>query len=232
MDLPNSLADRCESIPRWDKVRLFASTCRAITATVSTTAPRSNTTVQRAEQLATVLIVDDEPTVRMLRIEILDDLGYAWIEAEDSATGLKILQSDARIDLLISDVGLPGRMNGRQMADAGCVARPGLPVLFITGYAEMPFLTMDIWNQVWRYSRSRSRSRQSLSEFVRWSWKVVYLQKIRIFRSVTSIGWLPLHCVRLLRVGSGLSRPPLDFRPGKLPWWTKGAASAESKHLK
>ena len=100
------------------------------TATVQITA------VQRAEQLATVLIVDDEPTVRMLLIEILDDLGYAWIEAEDSATGLKILQSDARIDLLISDVGLPGGMNGRQMADAGCVARPGLPVLFITGYAE------------------------------------------------------------------------------------------------
>ena len=100
------------------------------TATVQVTA------VQRAEQLATVLIVDDEPTVRMLLIEILDDLGYAWIEAEDSATGLKILQSDARIDLLISDVGLPGGMNGRQMADAGCVARPSLPVLFITGYAE------------------------------------------------------------------------------------------------
>lgn len=103
---------------------------------IDDSATAQTTTVQRAKQLATVLIVDDEPSVRLLLIEILDDLGYAWIEAEDSATGLKILQSDARIDLLISDVGLPGGMNGRQMADAGCVARPGLPVLFITGYAE------------------------------------------------------------------------------------------------
>jgi PAS domain S-box-containing protein len=107
---------------------------------IDDSAPVQIATVQRAEQLATVLIVDDEPTVRMLLIEILDDLGYAWIEAEDSATGLKILQSDARIDLLISDVGLPGGMNGRQMADAGCVARPSLPVLFITGYAENAIL--------------------------------------------------------------------------------------------
>lgn len=89
-----------------------------------------------SKQLATVLIVDDEPTVRMLLIEVLEDLGYAWIEADDSAAGLKILRSDARIDLLVSDVGLPGGMNGRQMADAGCVGRPELKVLFITGYAE------------------------------------------------------------------------------------------------
>lgn len=89
-----------------------------------------------SERVATVLIVDDEPTVRMLLIDILEDLGYAWIEAEDSAAGLRILQSDARVDLLVSDVGLPGGMNGRQMADAGCVFRPNLKVLFITGYAE------------------------------------------------------------------------------------------------
>ena len=83
-----------------------------------------------------VLIVDDEPTVRMLVADILDDLGYAAIEAADSAAGLQILRSDVRIDLLITDVGLPGGMNGRQMADAGRVIRPDLRVLFITGYAE------------------------------------------------------------------------------------------------
>ena len=91
-------------------------------------------------QAATVLIVDDEPSVRMLIIDILQDLGVAWIEAADSATGLKILQSDKRVDLLISDVGLPGGMNGRQMADAGRSGRPGLQVLFITGYAETAVL--------------------------------------------------------------------------------------------
>ncbi|MFE1603178.1 PAS domain-containing hybrid sensor histidine kinase/response regulator [Methylobacterium sp. ID0610] len=90
----------------------------------------------RAEQGETVLIVDDEPTVRMLVTEVLEDLGYIAIEAADSAEGLKVLQSDVRIDLLITDVGLPGGMNGRQMADAGRATRPDLKVLFITGYAE------------------------------------------------------------------------------------------------
>ena len=90
----------------------------------------------RAEQGETVLIVDDEPSIRMLVTEVLEDLGYTAIEAADAAAGLKVLQSDVRIDLLVTDVGLPGGMNGRQMADAGRVSRPGLKVLFITGYAE------------------------------------------------------------------------------------------------
>ena len=85
---------------------------------------------------ATVLIVDDEPTVRMLLTEIVEDLGYTAINAGDSVAGLKLLQSDVAIDLLVTDVGLPGGMNGRQMADAGRVRRPDLKVLFITGYAE------------------------------------------------------------------------------------------------
>jgi CheY-like chemotaxis protein len=84
----------------------------------------------------TVLIVDDEPTVRMLAMDVLHDLGYTAIEAADGAGGLEILQSDARIDLLITDVGLPGGMNGRQMADAARVKRRDLKVLFITGFAE------------------------------------------------------------------------------------------------
>ncbi len=89
----------------------------------------------RAEQGETVLVVDDEPTVRMLVTEVLGDLGYTAIEAADGPAGLKVLQSDARIDLLVTDVGLPG-MNGRQLADTARAARPGLKVLFITGYAE------------------------------------------------------------------------------------------------
>ncbi|WP_375462110.1 PAS domain-containing protein [uncultured Enterovirga sp.] len=90
----------------------------------------------RSEQGETVLVVDDEPTVRMLVADILEDLGYRALEAPDSAAGLKLLQSDVRIDLLVTDVGLPGGMNGRQMADAARLARPDLKVLFITGYAE------------------------------------------------------------------------------------------------
>ncbi|WCS28593.1 PAS domain-containing protein (plasmid) [Methylobacterium sp. NMS14P] len=92
--------------------------------------------VEQAGQGETVLIVDDEPSVRMLVTEVLEDLGYTAIEAADSVAGLKVLQSDVRIDLLVTDVGLPGGMNGRQMADAGRERRPDLKVLFITGYAE------------------------------------------------------------------------------------------------
>ena len=95
----------------------------------------------RAEHGERVLVVDDEPTVRMLVTEILDDLGYHSLEASDGATGLRILQSNVEIDLLITDVGLPGGMNGRQMADAARVARPDLKVLFITGYAENAVLS-------------------------------------------------------------------------------------------
>jgi len=85
---------------------------------------------------ATVLVVDDEPAIRMLIVDVLEELGYSLLEAGDAAAGLAVLRSDQKIDLLISDVGLPGGMNGRQMADAGRELRPDLKVLFITGYAE------------------------------------------------------------------------------------------------
>jgi len=93
------------------------------------------TQAPRAEQGETVLVVDDEPTVRMLVTEVLEDLGYTAIEAADGTTGLRILQSDVHLNLLVSDVGLPG-MNGRQLAEAAREIRPDLKVLFITGYAE------------------------------------------------------------------------------------------------
>ena len=92
--------------------------------------------MERAGTGETVLVVDDEPSVRMLIGDVLQDLGYAAREAEDGATGLQILRSGAPIDLLVTDVGLPGGMNGRQVADAARALRPGLKVLFITGYAE------------------------------------------------------------------------------------------------
>jgi PAS domain S-box-containing protein len=83
----------------------------------------------------TVLVVEDEPVVRALIVEVLADLGYAALEAADGPSGLDILNSRRRIDLLITDIGLPG-LNGRQVADAGRLKRPGLKVLFMTGYAE------------------------------------------------------------------------------------------------
>jgi PAS domain S-box-containing protein len=84
----------------------------------------------------TVLVIDDEAPIRMLIADVLEEAGYRVLEAPDGPAGLKTLQSDSRIDLLITDVGLPGGMNGRQVADAARAFRPDLKVLFITGYAE------------------------------------------------------------------------------------------------
>jgi signal transduction histidine kinase len=83
----------------------------------------------------TVLIVEDDPAVRILVSAVLKELGYAFVEAGDADTAVPIIESDQRIDLMISDVGLPG-MNGRQLAEIGRQIRPELKVLFITGYAE------------------------------------------------------------------------------------------------
>jgi PAS domain S-box-containing protein len=94
--------------------------------------------VKAAEHAATgetVLVVEDEPVVRGVILEILHDQGYRTLEAADGPSGLRILRNDKRIDLLITDVGLPG-MNGRQLADQARETRPDLKILFITGYAE------------------------------------------------------------------------------------------------
>ncbi|SFH02101.1 PAS/PAC sensor hybrid histidine kinase [Pseudomonas syringae] len=91
----------------------------------------------------TILVVDDEPAVRLLIAELLEDLGYIVLQAERGADALTILQSKAAIDLLITDVGLPGGMNGRQVADAARDVRPDLKILFVTGYAENAVLAHD-----------------------------------------------------------------------------------------
>ena len=83
-----------------------------------------------------VLMVEDEPDVRMVVREVLADLDYTVLEAESGQAGLTIVASDVHIDLLLTDVGLPGGMNGRQLADAARQRRPDLKVLFMTGYAE------------------------------------------------------------------------------------------------
>ncbi len=84
----------------------------------------------------TVLVIDDEPHVRMLMCDALRERGYQVSEAMDGPSGLHMLRSMASIDLLVTDVGLPGGMNGRQVADAARALLPSLDVLFVTGYAE------------------------------------------------------------------------------------------------
>jgi PAS domain S-box-containing protein len=83
----------------------------------------------------TILVVDDEILVRSVVCETLSDLGYKIIEAGNGSDALKIIEKNQGIDLLLTDVGLPGGMNGRQLAEAARNLRPQLRILFITGYA-------------------------------------------------------------------------------------------------
>ncbi|WP_445324109.1 PAS domain-containing protein [Pseudomonas sp. CBC3] len=89
----------------------------------------------QALQGETVLVVEDDPAVRQLVLDVLGMLGYRALEAAEANAAIEFLESGERIDLLVSDVGLPG-MNGRQLADIARQHRPGLSVLFMTGYAE------------------------------------------------------------------------------------------------
>ncbi len=93
------------------------------------------TDAHRAEAGEVVLVVEDETAVRDLVVDVLEELGYRAVEAVDGPSGLKLLQSKMRLDLLVTDIGLPG-LNGRQLADAARELRPDLKVLFMTGYAE------------------------------------------------------------------------------------------------
>jgi PAS domain S-box-containing protein len=115
-------------------------------ATITLYLPRAETAEAPAEpepllrpargEGETVLVVEDDPAVRLLVLEVLSELGYVGLEASDSQGALQILGGRERIDLLISDVGLPGGLNGRQLAEIAREQRPELPVLFVTGYAE------------------------------------------------------------------------------------------------
>jgi len=84
----------------------------------------------------TVLVVDDEPFVAMLITDVLEDLGCATIDASQAAMALDVLRSDRCVDLMITDIGLPGGMNGRQLATQARALRPKLNILFVTGYAH------------------------------------------------------------------------------------------------
>jgi PAS domain S-box-containing protein len=83
----------------------------------------------------TVLVIEDDAAVRLLVMQVLEELGYQAIETADGRQAVPILESSRHIDLLISDVGLPG-LNGRQLAEIAREQRPGLPILFMTGYAR------------------------------------------------------------------------------------------------
>jgi hypothetical protein len=83
----------------------------------------------------TILVVEDDATVRLILADVLEELGYDVLLASDARPAIPILQSDRRIDLMVSDVMLP-HVNGRKLAEIARASRPDLKVLFVTGYAE------------------------------------------------------------------------------------------------
>ena len=107
---------------------------------VSVEATKGVVQFPQAEAGVVVLLVEDEPAVRLVMADVLADNGYTVLEADTGAKALRQIRSAARIDLLLSDVGLPGGMNGRQLADAAREYRPSLKVLFVTGYDEQAAL--------------------------------------------------------------------------------------------
>lgn len=90
-----------------------------------------------AAEPVTILIAEDEAMVRMVEAETLRDAGFEIREARDGAAALEVLKSDAKVDLLITDIKMPG-MNGYQLVEAGIALRPSLKVILITGYAQDP----------------------------------------------------------------------------------------------
>ena len=99
-------------------------------------APRKSAPISRSRSGETILVVEDDNDVRTATTEMLRELGYTVVAAAEGAAALGILEARNDIALLLTDVGLPGGMNGRQLADAARALRPALPVLFATGYAR------------------------------------------------------------------------------------------------
>jgi PAS domain S-box-containing protein len=108
----------------------------AIADVVAATAPQRVAPVMEHGAGGTILVVEDEPAVLAMLGEVFEQAGYTVIIAADGIAAQAMIETEGRIDLLITDVGLPG-MNGRQLAEAARRKVPRLPILFMTGYAEL-----------------------------------------------------------------------------------------------
>ncbi|HYE45656.1 MAG TPA: response regulator, partial [Caulobacter sp.] len=98
--------------------------------------PEAEAPVPEGTSDETILVIEDDDDVRAYSVEVLRELGYRVIEAHDGPSGLRLLERQARVDLLFSDVVLPGGMTGADIARRARELRPQLKVLFTTGYAR------------------------------------------------------------------------------------------------
>lgn len=121
-------------------VRIFLPRHETMSEPVDQTRPAASTSARPGVR---VLVVDDEPTMRMMMVDALGLIEFECLEAHDGPSALAVLDQHPGIDMLITDVGLPGGLNGRQVADEARRRQPALPVLFVTGYADNVPLESD-----------------------------------------------------------------------------------------
>lgn len=98
--------------------------------------PAGNKTAAPMASRGTIMVVEDEEDIRQVLTEMLAEWGYSPLPMADTASALAVLDSGAPLDLLITDIGLPGGLNGRQLAQHARVRRPDLKVLYLTGFVE------------------------------------------------------------------------------------------------
>ena len=120
----------CSEVGQGTTVRLYLP--RALQDAIDLDTPAIATPRGQGE---TILVVEDDTTVRLIISDVLEELGYEVLAASDARPAIPLLQSNRRIDLMISDVVLP-HISGRKLAEIARASRPGLKVLFVTGYAE------------------------------------------------------------------------------------------------
>jgi PAS domain S-box-containing protein len=118
-----------------------------------------------------VLVVEDDPDVRDYTVEMVGDLGYSVLSAPDGASALRLLDSNRGVILLFTDVGLPGGMNGRQLAEQALRRQPRLKVLYTTGYARNAIIHqgrldpgVEVIFKPFTYSDLATRIRQVLDD--------------------------------------------------------------------
>ena len=128
-----------------------------------------------AEPGETILIVEDDPELRELAVKAVSGLGYQTVDVPDGPAALAVLRDGSPVDLLFTDVVLPQGMNGAELAERALVLRPGLKILFTSGYAENVIEEngvlrpqMELLNKPYRRAELANRLRQILEEGEAW----------------------------------------------------------------
>jgi CheY-like chemotaxis protein len=165
----------------------------------------------------TILVMEDDDGVRANSLDMLNELGYRTIEASSGETGLLKLQAHPEIELLFTDVGLPGGMNGRQLADKARGIRPDLKVLFTTGYARNAIVHdnrldpgVQLITKPFTYSALATKLRDILD--AKSDHGQILLVEDEVWIRMTVVEQLEDIGFKVEEAGSATIRPPFDHR--------------------